>query len=342
MADYLLAVCDSDRVYAEKFMTYANRKRSAPFEVHAFSGAKPLASFLRRHPACIVLADAALITEEILVLAGPNLIVLDGGDTPELLREDAEGAAAALPHIAKFQSAPAILREVMRICSDTEMKSTAAALKQTASLIGVYAPAGGSGASVFAACAAQLLGLSHTTLLVSLEENAGLSALLKTEFPEDLSNGIYYIRRGDAQFMFRILPLAQRLGSCDFLPPFRSAADLRSVTRREWEILLSALKESAGYEAVVIDFGTLPAAAPNLLSLCGRLFIPVRRDVAGAAKLAAFRTENPLLFAAEGPARTADLCGLAVPTGTDRFFEQLPYSAFGSAVRSLLEKEALL
>ncbi len=336
MPGKILAICDEDSLYADALMQYINRRKKVPFEAHAFSEPEGLAAFCGENHAAVALVpkNNEMLRQGVLPdgrkLADTVLLLTDHPD---------EGDPNCL---YRFQSAGSLLQCIMEQYSHAS-PAGAVLLQEKGDMIGVYSPLGGCLKTSFSVAAAQLIGLERPTLLLSLDAVSGLMQIGHQCGERDLSEAVFYIRKGEAGFAYQLQAMCVSIGACDLVPPFRSAQDLMSVREEEWEMLLAGIRRELNYQTIVIDFGQIGARYPLLLTACRCLYMPVKPDPLSEVRVSAFEREMEGLLDPElTRASRVNLANLKIPADEDLFLEQLPYSELGRCVRQLLIRDGVL
>ena len=282
MRKQILALMDSEESYAVHFMEHVNRKKTTPFEVHAFTEMEKLQEYAGTHRIEILLISEHDLQENNPVPAAQTVVLTEGADSGGLY-----------PNVCKYQASSAIMREVMEVYGrqtpeeGTEAKGSV--LKPPMKIIGVFSPVGRCMKTSFALALGQCLARTKATLYMNFEASGGLRHLLRCEWERDISDVIYYIRRGDRNITARLLPLIREIGSLGFVPPSSSPAEICAVTAEEWALLFSGLRRDSSYEVLILDLGDLPLMNPDILEECDLIYMPVSDDEIARAKLADFR-----------------------------------------------------
>ncbi len=336
MRKQIMALMDSEEPYAVRFMEHMNRKKAAPFVVQAFTDGEKLREYADTHRIEVLLI-AERDLETVGVCRAGQVIVLADRNT---------GSGSSYPAVSKYQASSAIMREVMEIYSRKEQEDGGEAsdpvLKPPMKIIGIFSPVGRCLKTSYALALGQCLARKKATLYFNFEAASGLRYLLGEEWKRDLSDIIYYIRRGDRNITARLIPLIREIGALGYVPPSPFPAEIYQVTADEWNRLFASLRRDSSYEALILDLGDLPLLNPDILEECDLIYMPVRDDEIAKAKVAAF--QDMLRELDEESAQRIRPIRLAAGSGAaagKNWAEQLPYGALGRYAEECIEADHL-
>ena len=166
-------------------------------------------------------------------------------------------------------------------------RGSGAILKPPTRITGIFSPVARCMKTSFALAIGQCLARTKAVLYLNFEAPSGLNVLLGDSWERDISDVIYYIRRGERNIAPRLLPLVREIGTLGFVPPSPSPAEIYSVTADEWHQLFLSLRRDSAYESLVLDRGELPLVCPEILEECDIIYMPVLDDPFARAKIAA-------------------------------------------------------
>ena len=365
---------DSEGSYAVNFMDYVSRRRTAPFEVHAFTNLDRLEDYLKKRRAEVLLISEKDLDDRVPELVIPNVIILTERPVSEygasgltefgrrhMTEETGDGPGASSNSkypgsrengarwrkIYKYQAVSVLMRLVMDICLEADSEAIfdedGIVFKKGMRTIGVFSPIGRTMKTSFAAALGQCLARRRPTLFMSLDACTGFSTLMHTEYDRNLSDAIYYIRQGETHVSEKILPMIREIGQMSYLPPFSRAQELYSVTAEEWSTLIAHIRQESGFEALVLDLGEIPLIHPSLLEECDRIYMPVRSDPQARSKLSEFGQvmKEAALEPVGARIRRMKLAPGNMPESMDRWFETLPYSGLGKAAEECIARDHL-
>ncbi|MDO5702167.1 MAG: hypothetical protein Q4G47_02285 [Lachnospiraceae bacterium] len=334
MRKQVLALMDSEENYALRFMDHVNRKKTSPFEVHAFTDREKLCAYSKTHRIEILLISEHDMEEAMQVRAGRTVVLTDGTDSGGLY-----------PNICKYQASSAVMQQVMEVYGSSEEEPGAGrspVLKPQMKTIGVFSPVARCMKTSFALALGQCLARTKATLYLNFETSSGLTRMMGKNWDRNLSDVIYYIRRGEENITARLLPLVKEVGMLGFVPPAASPGEIYSVTADEWYRLFSSLRRDSAYEALILDLGVLPLIYPDVLEECDIIYMPVNDDPFSRSKIEEFMEELRTrdLDAADHIV-TLDLSSLRMTDTGGKWVERLPQGPLGAVAMERIAADRL-
>ena len=333
MRKQVVALMDSEESYTIRFMDYVNRKKSAPFEVRAFTRKEQLRQFLEDHYVELLLIAESDADEETESLPVGMTVYLT---------TDVSGRCAGRPAVNKYRAVSEVLREIVQIYSTKERSSPGAVIKPRTNVIGVFSPVGRCGKTSFALALCMLLARKKASLYINMESCPGLPEELPSSGGHDLSELIYYIRQNDPNLKGKLLTAIAENPQISLIPPCAQADELFSVTSWEWRELLQVIRTETPYEAVVLDLGELPHLLPELLSECDEIYIPASGGVISKAKMETFaRRAGARAETVRERIHTVTLMEDTAAFESDKWFQRLTYGNIGKIAAECIEREGL-
>ena len=280
----IMAVADRDGVYASRLAGYLNEQESIGFKTSAFSDLGAFREYRKN-----VRVEILLISEE---LAGMAHGLTDGSKVILLSEDgfvgDGEKRPFGAPAVFKYLPADRMAREIMRLYSDDDSRSLGRASAEQCEILGIYSPVNRCGKTTLALTLGLVRARRGRTLLIPLEEYAGVYRNIGPEPESDLSDVIYCYLQGLYSWS-RLKAAVHSFGGLDYIPPVRCMEDVSQLAAEDMARLFRRIAEEGGYSTMIIDFGSFGRRAAELLELCGRIFMPVTRDPFSGLKVAAFR-----------------------------------------------------
>lgn len=281
----ILAIVDENGEYAVRLAAYFNEQSSIGFRASAFTDLESFKSFRNSAKIEILLLSEAAAAKAQGLTDGSKVILLsEDGFIPGADKRPF-GAAA----VFKYRPADTLAREIMNIYSEAAGEIMARAGSGGCEIYGIYSPVNRCGKTTMALT----LGLVHArrgrTLLISLEEYAGVFLNIQPDSDSDLSDIIYCFLQGSYSWS-RLKGAVHSFGQLDYIPPVRCMEDVSQISSEEIARLIRRIAEESGYASILIDFGSFGRRASELLEVCGRIFMPVPADdPAARLKLEAFQ-----------------------------------------------------
>ena len=216
----MMAVYDTDPVYAERLSDYVNRKEKGIFFAQAFTSREKLMDFAKGNEIDVLLSGEPVDSGEVSGIPSHQKIYLT---------EDREKRTGQ--EIYKYQSGDDIIREVMAVyCELPGMEpALSALLGKRKRLIGVFSPVGRCGKTCLALAIGLLLAKEEKVLFVSLDTFTGFTELINEPWKRDLSDLIYYYKLGRFNGI-RLNAVTYYLGDLAWLPPIRFPDDYSQIT----------------------------------------------------------------------------------------------------------------
>lgn len=273
----ILAICDLDAEYAERFSRYAAKRENGVFEILTFTDPDALDAYLHRGGADIMLAAREMLTPEADAAAGGKIRQLF------LLSEFREERREDYPVIYKYQSSERILREALRSL-DVEPSGPE---NRKAEICGVYSPVKRCYKTTFALILGQVLAEQGPALYLNLEDVSGFPALLGKEYEENLSD-LLYSWQVEQPGQLRFRSTVQNVGRLAYIPPVGCPGDIRTADPAVIAEIAAAIAAADAYRYLVIDVGDALRDPLPVLSLCSRIYMPVKEDAAAQAKAEAW------------------------------------------------------
>lgn len=284
MGRKILAICDSEPVYARNLMECICMEREVSLQVRVFSDAGQLFQYGKKHPIDLLLMEDRYPPDMRKKIKAKRRFLLAGDALQQPLEDEAV--------ILKYQSARQILSQLL---AGHEKEFSAGREKAAGAvrgkLIGVYSPVHRIGKTRFALKLAQELGGRAPALYLNLEEYSGMEYCLPMQAKGDLGDLLYFAGQEKGSFGLRLSAMACRLGSADYVQPVFMTRDIREVKEQEWIGLFEQILERSIYEAVVLDLGECIQGLFRILSLCDTVYTPYLEEPGAKAKLKQY-TEN--------------------------------------------------
>jgi len=315
-------------------MEYFYEKKGASFEIQAFTGVKSFISFAKEQDIDLLLISTQAMCDEVKELSIGRIMILSEGELMEELSE--------YPAIYKYQASDSLIAEVMNHYAAEIAPCPQALLKKKVELLGIYSPIKRVLKTSFALTLGQILAKEKAVLYINLEDYAGFESLMGKEFQSNISDLMYFVKLESNNLVYKLSSMVHSLNNLDYIPPVFSPQDIRSVTLKEWLMLLEQIQMYSTYDTVIIDFGDQVDELYEFMNKCDRIYLPVRGDSVSTAKLEQY----------ESVLRTGEYEGILDKTkklklpfhnnfGTrECYVEQLIWGELGDFVRKLIREEA--
>lgn len=272
-----VAVCDTDREYRDRFVTYLVERKAEEYAVSAFSMPEKLLEALEEEKPDLAICGTGF--EEMAErLAGYDIPVL-------VLQETMADAVAesvtygSVPEscrgICRYQSMEVILHEVQVMtltgAGSRRMENVGTGME----VIGVYSPICHEMQMPFSMVLAQKLSTEKKVLYVNLMEHSGMLELLGVPGECDLGEVILALRRQrlTAETLGRGIHETEWM---HYVEPFDNPEDLGEMTAGDLQELISFLEKQTSYEILLLDFGQGLRDFLSFLGLCTSIYCPMK------------------------------------------------------------------
>ena len=333
MKKNIFAVCDLEADYACRLMESIYERQGAAFEVQAFTSVKSLIAYAKEQHIELLLISSSAMCEELLRLSIGKIMILSEGEKIKELSE--------YPCIYKYQASDQLIAEVMNYYAVEKVPAPMAVMKKNVEVIGIYSPVGRTLKTSFALTYGQLLARERKVLYLNLEEYAGFEGLLGKEYQADLTDLLYFAGLGSGNLVYRLGSLTHQIGNLDYIPPAFCPDDLRSIRPPEWVELIQALVDYSAYDALILDVGPGVDGILDILTLCSRIYMPVREDGVSIAKLEQYEKVLKRKNAQDILKKTRKMkLPFHMSFGSKKnYVEQLIWGELGDYVRQLMREE---
>lgn len=325
----IMAVCDVDPFYAERFAEFTNQREKVPFTAVAFSSVARLKAFAGEQPVELLLIGDEVDEEQ-----------LAGVKVGQIVRLSETGMAdqKKSPVVYKYQSSEAVLREVMACYQVRPDQPPLTVVGVKCTVAGVYSPVSRCGKTGFCMTLGQVLARDSRVLCINLEEHSGLAKLTGSVYGGTLSDLIYYYRQGEYSRM-RLGSVTYNWGGLDYVPPAAYAEDLAEIRGEELAGLIMQIAADGAYETILLDMGHLGRGMDPVLELCDVIYTPVKEDCVSAAKLEEWReyleiSGRPYVWE---KVQLMKLPGMGTVPQPETYFEQLLWGEMGDLVRGMVK-----
>ena len=307
MGRKVLAVCDSEPVYARCLMEWISRHGDASLQVRIFSDAGQLFQYSKKHEIEMLLMEECYPEEIRSKIPAKKKFLLCRESNAVNGYEDSKEKG-----IFKYQSAEQIAAQLLEerpteiygkrekmseriaeLPTETTGKDSAerVVIKGGKGLIGIYSPVHRIGKTTFALKLAEDLGSERTVLYINLEEYSGLEYCLPFCGKGNLGDLLYYMKQAEDSFGYRLSTMVCQRGNLDYIEPLSVTMDIRSVKTEEWSELFRRILEDSIYETVVLDLGEGVQGLFDILRQCDTVYTPFVRQESAKAKLRQY-TDN--------------------------------------------------
>jgi hypothetical protein len=254
----LLAVYDSDILYASRLMEYFNKCDWEDFEALLFTKKESLLEFLKNQPI------------EILLWGGEdfsNKIKIENIKYIFRLSSEKNGINEKAGEIYKYQSAEKIASEILSCYTRLE-DNNSNELQGRAKFIGVFSPVPGEEKLSYAWALAKGLSGKGKVLYISFEQ-LPVSFMINNESSNrSMSELIYYLRERKEDYISKIKAYLNYSEKLSYLSGPSHGFDLLTICKEDIVRFMDDIREHTDYELVVFYLGIYTEATMEILSRC--------------------------------------------------------------------------
>lgn len=287
----ILAVCDTEREYAVRFMNYLTEKENLPFEIQSFTSVETLREFAKGHHIEILLISEKAADDEVRQMDVGTVIVLteDGSD----LLNDAFPEKAKCRQVYKYQSQSRVVREVMD-CYGAEKAATGPEViaKPSCLRTGICSVSDPGQKVIFSMLYGRILAERFPSLYLNLEPRSGMEQFLaEKEGMRTLSDLMYFYRRGRSGLIYQLNTMLGKFGQLDYLLPVKDASDIAEMTEEQWTGMIGELTRTSTYRRILLDLDWQMEGFEELLQSCEEIYVIAHDDPVSRMRNRAFADE---------------------------------------------------
>jgi len=289
LSKWLLAVCDSDESYIDKFVEFVQETKKGLFEIKAFTSTKGVIEYLKENIVDVLLISDKEVIEDISEIKIKSTIILSEGVQNQSTYD--------YPSINKFQSADNVIREVMECTRGLEKNpvSTIETLNKCCKVIGVYSPLNRCYKTSLAIVMGMFQAKTKKVLYINLEEFSGLSNFINIFENKDLSDLMYFYKQNPKKFMSKLYASTNNINGLEFINPIIFSKEIRNLEIREWVEFINFISSNSNYEIIIIDLSNMLEDVFEMLEICDSIFMPILTDYISVSKITEFESYLQLI-----------------------------------------------
>ncbi|MDD2972326.1 MAG: hypothetical protein PHE02_09385 [Lachnospiraceae bacterium] len=277
MSKKIMAICDRETDYANRFQEYVNRKVAFSFQVQMFSTPEQLLQFSKSNKIEITILSENAYTEAINELDTSHIVLLS--ETGTVINE-------ALFMISKYQSSEKIIHEILYVYgkSDSHQKQKKG-LSKNVKMLGIYTPIGRCLQTSFALLLGQFLGRKNRVLYLNFEPFSGFGKFMKREYQTDIIDMMYLMNQMQDKFSAKMHSMIENVNGLDYIPPAFSFMDLSSISGEKWVQFLEYMEREGNYDYIILDLSDNVQGLLSILQKCYKVYTLTREDGMSMAKI---------------------------------------------------------
>lgn len=258
-----IALCDSDSIYASRFMEYFRNKQEFEWDITAFTNTGKLEAYLHDHSIEILLVGSGEMIEK---------VPTDKIQSCYLLTEERQEVGPEQNGIFRYQSVEQIMEQVLTdYMRKQDEKSTVTNPKQM-NIITVFSPVADGQDAVLAWSMGFWLSRQRKVLLLPLE----LFTLKQMEFinpaRQGISEFIYYLK-DNSNILSKLKELLNYSNNLAFMTGASHGFDLLSLNKEDIHRWITMLRTNTDYHSVIFYLSFYHEAGIELLKLSDRVVI---------------------------------------------------------------------
>ncbi len=238
----LLAVFDTDFLYASRLMEYLKKTDRDIFEVLLFTKRESLVDFLKYQSVDILLYGEEALFEE---LPKENIKYLF------LLSADKKHVKNKLEIIYKYQAAGRIASDILSCYTRLEDNNQNHVIGNV-SFIAVFTPVPGAEKRCYAWSLAKELSYKRKVLFIALEQLPTLSLLGQEDSGQSMSELLYYLKESESNYMDKLKSYLAYSEKLSYLSGPTHGFDLLSLSKEDIAKFMDDIRKHSDYEMVVL------------------------------------------------------------------------------------------
>ena len=276
MSKHIMAICDKEAEYANRFQEYLSRKKAFLFQVQIFTSPEQLLLFSEKNKIEILVISENSYSEKMNQIKTNHLVVLS---------EKGTTAGEDLFIIPKYQSSEKIIHEIMYYYEKLNTGNIFLQSTKEVKMIGVYTPVGRCLQTSFSLLLGQLLSKRHKILYLNFEAFSGFGKFMKREFQTDIIDMMYLTNHMQDNFHSKFQNMVEHIHNLDYIPPAFSFMDLSAVSGEKWIQFLDTIKQMGDYEYIILDLSDNIQGLLSILQKCDTIYTLIKEDGMAMAKI---------------------------------------------------------
>ncbi|MEG2305459.1 MAG: hypothetical protein RSC17_08570 [Lachnospiraceae bacterium] len=280
-------ICDSEQSYAHHLMEMLSIKKEFTLQVRTCTTLESVLELEKNQIIDILLIEESYPKDQRHKINSIYTFVLTRGGNSDIA-EDETG-------IYKYQSSDAIYIQILQACQNKKGELLQMLAKERRKVIGVYSPIHRIGKTTFALILGKELAKRGSVLYLNLEEYAGEGGHFPKEAKKTMEDLLYYAKQEEENLGFRMSGMVEQIEELDYIPPIKTAVDLKAVSSEEWRELLQQILEKSIYETIILDLSESVQGLLEILGICNVIYMPIRKDRFSQAKVRSYEMNLQVL-----------------------------------------------
>lgn len=264
----ILAIYDSDLVYATRFMEFFEKRKDFDFEISVFTRKDSLEDFLKEHKIEILLLGEGFLPEEI---PKENIKYIYGLSAHPRKEKD-----IGYPNVFKYQRAGEVMSEIISDYTRKENETKVSSGSKDMCVISIFSPIPDITKLTFAWSLALILSEKKKTLFIPLDFLPVPIISSSDNSNQAISELIYYLKDNNPNIITKMNSLLRYIGGLSYLSGLTLGLDLLSIGREDTGRWIEELKAHTDYEAVVFYLGLYTDSILEIINQSNSVFVTVQ------------------------------------------------------------------
>lgn len=278
MSKLVVAVCEADDVYRNRFVTYIVEHRAEEISVFAFSEADLFLNELAKKKFDAAVLGNGFQEMEIILREQkvPSLILTEVMPEKTIEPENCVTEENCVKQVFRYQSMESLLHEIQIVSGQNIIPNTSGGLPQSGlEVIGVYSPIKHEMQMMFSMVFAAFMSEKRKVLYMNLMEYSGFLELFALPGEYDIGEIIIRLRnhRMQQEVFYRSVYEMEQI--C-YIPPFHNPENLHEFKLEDFLLFLDFVKKETDFEMLLIDFGEGFERFTKMLETCSGIYLPIK------------------------------------------------------------------
>lgn len=331
MKEKILAIVNSDKIYADRLASYLESQKTIPFYPHVFADVKACKVYIEDHPVEIILVDEE--QKEGFRESSVQVVLLAEG---KLVDKKEEFAC-----VYKYQRADRLVCSLLEQYVQSSQGNVSWKYNIVEKkVVGIYSPVNRCGKTTFGLLYSKMLAKKGKVLYLNLEPFSGLAERLGFREDGNLSDVLYYIKERKETVFHYIQTWVENHDGLYILPPVLVQSDIGALEEEDWNWFFGELVGKSDYDVIVMELSSSMQDMQIGFRECSRLYVPSLRNSVSAAKVEELKE---YFIKTEQQKWTDEMEILYLPKGKDWVNEQELWSCmdeeYTAYLKVLLDKE---
>lgn len=284
MSKIMMAVCDTDGVYAERLGEWISLENKGELQAMSFSTPECFLEYFSIHqPDMVLLGKGFLEHVQVRELIKQQIVeaLIKESQQKRVMWIYLYGAKEEIADlvsveglfvIEKYQPASQLIREVFfhyqKWNGKTEIETDA-----SKEIIGFYSPGHSIWQTPFALTFAHALARKEKVLYVNFKECSGFGDWFLEEYERDLLDVMYLCLGNEVNVIDCINSALYMMEEIHYIPPAKDGGCLAEVSAQDYIKFVQLLERKSGYDVILLDFGMMIPGFYRLLDVCSQVYI---------------------------------------------------------------------